>query len=103
MAVLSNLEPKRVWANFEDFCAVPHGTFDMDKISAFCYNWAVERGLEAYQDEAKNVIIKKPGTPGYENAEPVIMQGHLDLVAVKTEGYEHDFTKDPLKLFQPNQ
>ena len=74
MAVLSYLEPKRVWANFEDFCAVPHGTFDMDKISAYCYNWAVERGLEAYVDEAKNVIIKKPGTAGYENSKPVMIQ-----------------------------
>ena len=62
-------------------------------------NFAKELGLEWYQDEAHNVVIKKPGTPGYENAAPVIMQGHLDLVAVKTEGYEHDFTKDPLKLF----
>ena len=99
MAVLSNLEPKRVWANFEDFCAVPHGTFDMDKISAYCYNWAVERGLEAYQDEAKNVIIKKPGTAGFENSKPVIIQGHMDMVCEKVPGSAHDFKKDGLKLF----
>ena len=99
MAVLSNLEPKRVWANFEDFCAVPHGTFDMDKISAFCYNWAVEKGLEAYVDEAKNVIIKKPGTAGYENSAPVIIQGHMDMVCEKVPGSAHDFKKDGLTLY----
>ena len=99
MAVLSNLEPKKVWENFEAFCAVPHGTFDMDKISAFCYNWAVERGLEAYQDEAKNVVIKKPGTAGYENSDPVIIQGHMDMVCEKVPGSDHDFKTDGLKLF----
>lgn len=99
MAVLSNLEPKKVWENFEAFCAVPHGTYDMDKISAFCYNWAVEKGLEAYQDEAKNVIIKKPGTAGYENSEPVIIQGHMDMVCEKVPGSSHDFKKDGLTLY----
>ena len=99
MAVLTNYEPKRVWANFEAFCEVPHGTFDMDKISAFCYNWAVERGLEAYQDEAKNVVIKKPGTAGYENSDPVIIQGHMDMVCEKVPGSDHDFKTDGLKLF----
>ena len=56
------------------------------------YDGVHDFALEWYQDEAHNVVIKKPGTPGYENAAPVIMQGHLDLVAVKTEGYEHDWS-----------
>ena len=99
MAVLENLEPKRVWYNFEEFCKVPHGTFDMDKISAFCYNWAKERGLEAYLDDAKNVIIKKPGTAGYENSEPVIIQGHMDMVCEKVPGSAHDFKTDGLTLY----
>ncbi len=99
MAVLENLEPKRVWHNFEEFCKVPHGTFDMDKISAYCYNWAKDLGLEAYQDEVKNVIIKKPGTAGYEDSEPVILQGHMDMVCEKVPGSAHDFKNDGLQLY----
>ena len=42
-----------------------------------------ERGLEVIQDEWNNVIMKKNGTAGYENSEPVILQGHLDMVCEK--------------------
>ena len=57
-----------------------------------------DRGLETIQDEALNVIIKKPGTQGYENKEAVILQGHMDMVGEKTSESDHDFEKDPLKL-----
>ena len=99
MGVLSNYEPKEALYYFEELTKIPRATYNCKQVSDYCVNFAKELGLEWYQDEAHNVVIKKPGTPGYENAAPVIMQGHLDLVAVKTEGYEHDFTKDPLKLF----
>ena len=99
MGVLSNYEPKEALYYFEELTKIPRATYNCKQVSDYCVQFAKDLGLEWYQDEAHNVVIKKPGTPGYENAEPVIMQGHLDLVAVKTEGYEHDFTKDPLKLF----
>lgn len=99
MGVLSNYEPKEALYYFEELTKIPRATYNCKQVSDYCVNFAKELGLEWYQDEAHNVVIKKPGTPGYENAAPVIMQGHLDLVAVKTEGYEHDFTKDSLKLF----
>ena len=99
MGVLSNYEPKDALYYFEELTKIPRATYNCKQVSDYCVKFAKDLGLEWYQDEAHNVVIKKPGTPGYENAAPVIMQGHLDLVAVKTEGYEHDFTKDPLKLF----
>lgn len=99
MGVLSNLEPKEVFYYFEELSKVPRATFDMDRVSDFCVAFAKEHGLEYIQDEVKNVIIKKPGTPGYEDSDPVIIQGHLDMVAVKTDDSDHDFTKDPLELF----
>lgn len=99
MGVLSNYEPKEALYYFEELTKIPRATYNCKQVSDYCVKFAEDLGLEYYQDEAHNVVIKKPGTPGYENAEPVIMQGHLDLVAVKIEGYEHDFTKDPLKLF----
>ena len=73
--VLENLEPKEVFRFFEEICQVPHGTFDTKRISDYCVAFAKERGLACIQDETNNIIISKPGTVGYENSEPVIIQG----------------------------
>lgn len=99
MAVLENLEPKKVFQFFEEICQIPHGTFDIDRISDFYVEFAKERGLKYIQDEVKNVLIFKPGTAGYENSEPVIIQGHMDMVCEKTPESDHDFKKDPLELY----
>lgn len=99
MAVLENLEPKKVFQFFEEICQIPHGTFDIDRISDFYVEFAKERGLKYIQDEVKNVLIFKPGTAGYENSEPIIIQGHMDMVCEKTPESDHDFKKDPLKLY----
>ncbi len=99
MAVLENLEPKKVFQFFEELCQIPHGTFNTKEISDYCVEFAKQRGLEVAQDETNNVIIKKPGTEGYENSEPVILQGHIDMVCEKTLDSDHDFEKDPLDLY----
>ena len=99
MAVLEQLEPKKVFQIFEELSSVPRGTFYDEKISNWCVDFAKKRNLEYIQDDAGNVIIKKPGTPGYENSEPVILQGHMDMVCEKVEGSDHDFENDPLELY----
>ena len=98
MAVLEQLEPQKVFHFFEELCKIPHGTFDTKRISDYCVEFAKERGLEVVQDNANNVVICKPGTAGYENSEPLIIQGHLDMVCEKTENSTHDFDKDGLEL-----
>ena len=70
-----------------------------EKISNWWVDFAKKRNLEYIQDDAGNVIIKKPGTSGYENSEPVILQGHMDMVCEKVEGSDHDFENDPLELY----
>ena len=60
MAVLSELEPKQVFKFFEEICMIPHGSFNTKEISDYCVNFAKERNLEVIQDEADNVIIRKP-------------------------------------------
>lgn len=99
MAVLENLEPKKVFQFFEEISAIPRGTFDTKRISDYCVEFAKARNLEYIQDEVNNVIIKKAGTAGYENSEPVIIQGHLDMVCEKKPGSTHDFKEDGLELF----
>ena len=98
MAVLSGLEPKRVFDYFEKLCSVPHGSYNTRQISDLCVSFAQELGLEYRQDEANNVIIWKAPSPGYENAVPVILQGHIDMVCVKTEECSKDMAIEGLDL-----
>lgn len=102
MAVLENLEPQEVLKFFEEMSRIPRGTFDTKRISDYCVAFAKERGLSVIQDEANNVIITKPGTEGYEESEPIILQGHLDMVCEKTADSDHDFKKDGLDLYVEN-
>ena len=69
-----NLEPKEVFHFFEEICNIPHGSGNLQKISDYLVAFASSRGLEVTQDEKLNVIIKAPGTKGYEDKEPVILQ-----------------------------
>ena len=99
MGILSNIEPKEVFHYFEELSMVPRSTFHTKKISDFCVEFAKAHNLEYIQDEVNNVIIKKPGTAGYENSDPVIIQGHLDMVATKTTDSDHDFENDPIETY----
>ena len=98
MRVLENLEPKSVFRYFEDICNIPHGSGNMEKISEFCINFAKEHGLDCFQDDMKNVIIIKEATPGYEEEEPIILQGHLDMVCERRPDKEKDFLTEGLDL-----
>ena len=98
MSVLGNLEPKSVFGYFEDICKIPHGSGNMDKISQFCVDFAKEHGLEYIQDDMKNVIIIKEATPGYEEVEPLILQGHLDMVCEKRPDKVKDFLTEGIDV-----
>lgn len=98
MRVLEQLEPKKVFHFFEEMCAIPHGSRNTKAISDWCVAFAKERGLAYVQDESNNVIIVKDAAPGYENAQPVILQGHLDMVCEKTADCHKDMDKEGLDL-----
>ena len=98
MAVLSGLEPKAVFGYFEKLCAVPHGSGNTKQISDLCVGFAKELGLRWRQDEVNNVVIWKDASPGCEDAPPVILQGHIDMVCVKTEDCAKDMAKEGLDL-----
>ena len=96
--VLSGFEPNKVFEFFEDICAIPHGSGNTKAISDYCVKFAKERNLTVYQDSLNNVIIKKPASEGYEKAEPVVLQGHLDMVCEKDSNVEFDFFTDSIQL-----
>ena len=99
MNVCKDLEPKKVFQFFEEICGIPHGSGNTKAISDYCVAFAKERNLTYYQDEQNNVIIQKPGTSGYEDAEPIIIQGHMDMVCEKEADCDIDFEKDGLRLY----
>ena len=96
-AVLS-LKPLPVFQAFAHISAIPRGSGNEQAISDFLMDFARDLGLEAVRDDALNVIIKKPGTAGYETAPAVILQGHMDMVCEKTEESSHNFDTDPIRL-----
>ena len=98
MAVLSGIEPAAVFGYFEEICGIPHGSGNTKQISDYCVRFAKEHGLRYIQDSTNNVIIFKDGSAGYEQSEPVIIQGHLDMVCEKTDDCRIDFEKDGLSL-----
>ena len=98
MRVLENLEPKNVFYFFEEISRIPRPSYKEGKISDYLVNFAKERNLEVYQDDLKNVIIIKEATKGYEDVEPIILQGHMDMVCEKEPGCAIDFDNDPLTL-----
>ena len=98
MDILSNLAPEPVFQYFEDICQIPHGSGNTKEISDYCVRFAEKRGLRYIQDESNNIIIFKPGTAGYENSAPVILQGHLDMVCEKENDCTIDMAREGLQL-----
>ena len=82
MGVLSGLKPEKVFYYFEEICKIPHGSGNVDQISDYLADFAKQRGLSYLQDTTKNIIISKEASAGYEDSEGVILQGHMDMVAV---------------------
>ena len=98
MAVLNHLEPQRVFRFFEELCAIPHGSGNTKAVSDWLVDFAKARGLRYVQDQLNNVVIFRDATPGYESAEPVILQGHMDMVCEKEPGCTKDMAGEGLDL-----
>ena len=95
---LSGLKPEKVFQFFNEISMIPRGSGNMEKISDYCCDFASARGLGFVKDDYCNVIIYKSGSAGRENENPVILQGHLDMVCEKTADCAIDFEKDSLDL-----
>ncbi|WP_291575105.1 aminoacyl-histidine dipeptidase [Clostridium sp. UBA4548] len=93
---LRELKSYEAFNFFREMNEIPRGSGNEKAISDWLVKFAKDRNLEVIQDKALNVIIKKPGTAGYENAPTVILQGHMDMVCEKNQGTVHDFEKDPI-------
>ncbi|MDO4938502.1 MAG: beta-Ala-His dipeptidase [Lachnospiraceae bacterium] len=98
MSILNSLEPRNVLGFFEKLSSVPHGSGNTKEISDICVKFAEERNLRYYRDEAGNVIIYKDASAGVVSDNPVIIQGHLDMVCVKTQDCDKNLLIDPIDI-----
>ena len=95
---LAGLEPASVFAYFEKICSIPHGSCNTKLISDYLVCFAKEHDLRYEQDDLNNVIIFQDGTCGLENADPVILQGHMDMVCQKDEVCDIDMQNQGLDV-----
>ena len=98
MNILEGIEPTAVLAHFEKICSIPHGSRDTKRISDYLKGLAEGLGLRVIQDESNNLIIFKPGSEGRTEEEPLILQGHIDMVCEKEADCDIDFSTDGLRL-----
>ena len=96
---IRNLEPKELWNKFADLNAVPRPSKKEERVIEFMKNFGNSLGLETFEDEIRNVIIRKPATPGMENRKAIVMQGHLDMVHQKNADTVFDFDKQGIDMY----
>jgi dipeptidase D len=97
MTFVAELEPRSLWQHFDQILTIPRGSKNEAKIRQQVIGLAEKNGMKYEVDGTGNVLIRKPGAAGYENAPGIILQSHLDMVNEKNSDVEHDFDKDPLK------
>ncbi len=97
MNEILNLKPECIWRNFYNLTQVPRPSGHLKKVQQFLLDFAKQAGVEAFIDEAQNVIMRKPASPGMENRKGVILQAHMDMVPQKTPESTHNFETDPIQ------
>ena len=96
---IRNLEPKVLWNKFADLNAVPRPSKKEERVIEFMKNFGNSLGLETFEDEIRNVIIRKPATAGMENRKTIVMQGHLDMVHQKNNDTTFDFDTQGIDMY----
>ena len=99
MSEIANLKPAAIWSNFHALTQVPRPSGHLEKVQQFLLDWAKEHNVEAFQDPAGNIVMRKPATPGYEDRKVVLLQAHMDMVPQKTPESTHNFETDPIETY----
>ncbi|GGP26634.1 aminoacyl-histidine dipeptidase [Silvimonas amylolytica] len=94
---LSQLQPALLWRHFQTLCSFPRPSKHEGALRAHLQDWAKAQGLAYEVDATGNLLIKKPATPGFEDRQTVVLQGHLDMVTQKNADTTHDFYVDPIR------
>ena len=95
---LDGLSPREVWEKFAEIARVPRPSRHEEAIRAYLVAEARTHGIACTVDDAGNVILRKPATPGMESRKGIILQAHMDMVPQKNGDKRFDFTKDPIEV-----
>ena len=95
-------DTRRVVALFGEIAAIPHCSGNEEALAEYLMRWGEEHGCTVRQDEAKNVFLNKPASPGCEEAPAVVLQAHMDMVCVKAPGGEHNFAREGIDWYEEN-
>ncbi len=96
---LTALKPALVWKHFAEIARIPRPSGHEEKIRAYVLAEARRMGLECLEDEAHNIYVRKPATPGMEDRKGVVLQAHLDMVPQKNNDKVFDFENDPIDAY----
>ena len=96
---IKNLQPECIWRNFDALTQVPRPSGHLDKVQQFLLDFAKRVGVEAFKDEANNIVMRKPASEGMENKPGIILQAHMDMVPQKTPESTHNFETDPIETY----
>lgn len=99
MSEIRNLNPERIWRNFDALTQVPRPSGHLEKVQQFLLDFAAKVGVEAFKDSAGNIVMRKSASAGMENRKGVILQAHMDMVPQKSKDSTHDFVNDPIETY----
>ena len=91
MNTIESLEPKAVWQIFAGLASVPRPSKKEQRVREHVARFAQSQQLPCQTDQAGNLIIQVPASPGAERAPLTILQAHLDMVCEKNTGTQFDF------------
>lgn len=96
--VLTGMEPQKFFDYFEEISAIPRGSYHEKAISDHLKEFAEKNGCTVEQDKYYNLLIKQPGSKGYENAHPILFHGHMDMVLDKEDWVNQDMLTEGVRL-----
>lgn len=94
---ITDLKPEIVWKFFHEITQVPRPSKKEGKIIKYLEAFAKQYDILIKKDEAGNILMFKPATPGYEKLPTVILQSHMDMVCEKNSDKTFDFDNDPIQ------
>ena len=97
--MIKNLKPECIWRNFDALTQVPRPSGHLERVQQFLLDFAKQAGVEAFKDEADNIVSRNPATPGMENRKGIILQAHMDMVPQKSPESTHNFETDPIQTY----
>ena len=99
-SIVEDFKPKKLWKHFENITKIPRPSKHEEKILQYLKNFANKRNLEMREDSTGNIVILRPGSNVGEKAPIIVIQSHVDMVCEKNKDSNHDFMKDPLRLYR---